>query len=126
MTKQPLGLSEARAKFIGIDANVDLPINKPRAQLGPGNSHEMTCCTHQPRSATLRALFFSGAIEAQTMLLRTDELRSLKGASYSLTWAMLNWSKAIRISRYAREAGSSMEDRFVITPEITIPGYADF
>jgi hypothetical protein len=89
-------------QFIGIDANVDLPIKKPLAQLGPGNSHEMTCCTHQPRSATVRALFFNGAIEAQTMLLGTGQLRSLKGASYSLTRAMLNWSTAIRLSRYAR------------------------
>jgi CRP-like cAMP-binding protein/Fe-S-cluster-containing hydrogenase component 2 len=41
-------------KFIGIDANVDLPMNKPIAQLGPGELFgEMTCRTFQPRSATV-------------------------------------------------------------------------
>jgi CRP-like cAMP-binding protein len=147
-------------QFIGIGANVDLPIKKPLAQLGPGNSHEMACRTYQPRSVTtcarkpcvmiemLRVIldmlvgnrqgsdltkatsrsrrptfkgtcckgelekdivkrvdphrFFGGAIEAHTMLFRTGQLQSLKGASYSLTSTMLNWSKAIRISRYAR------------------------
>ena len=44
-------------KFIGIDANVDLPMNRPLAQLGPGELFgEMTCRTYQPRSATVRAL----------------------------------------------------------------------
>lgn len=43
-------------KFIGIDANVDLPMNKPIAQLGPGELFgEMTCRTFQPRSATVIA-----------------------------------------------------------------------
>ena len=41
-------------KFIGIDANVDLPLSKPIAQLGPGELFgEMTCRTFQPRSATV-------------------------------------------------------------------------
>jgi CRP-like cAMP-binding protein/Fe-S-cluster-containing hydrogenase component 2 len=44
-------------QFIGIDANVDLPINRPLAQLGPGDLFgEMTCRTYQPRSATVQAL----------------------------------------------------------------------
>ena len=41
-------------KFIGIDANVDLPMNRPIAELGPGELFgEMTCRTFQPRSATV-------------------------------------------------------------------------
>jgi CRP-like cAMP-binding protein/Fe-S-cluster-containing hydrogenase component 2 len=43
-------------KFIGIDANIDLPMNKPIAELGPGELFgEMTCRTFQPRSATVVA-----------------------------------------------------------------------
>ena len=45
-----------RRQFIGIDANVDLPINRPIAQLAPGELFgEMTCRTYQPRSATVEA-----------------------------------------------------------------------
>jgi CRP-like cAMP-binding protein/Fe-S-cluster-containing hydrogenase component 2 len=41
-------------KFIGIDANIDLPMSRPIAQLGAGELFgEMTCRTFQPRSATV-------------------------------------------------------------------------
>jgi CRP-like cAMP-binding protein/Fe-S-cluster-containing hydrogenase component 2 len=42
--------------FIPIDASVDLSVNSPLAQLGPGELFgEMTCRTFQPRSATVMA-----------------------------------------------------------------------
>jgi len=41
---------------ISIDANVDLPMDKPIAQLGKGELFgEMTCMSYYPRSATVRA-----------------------------------------------------------------------
>jgi CRP-like cAMP-binding protein/Fe-S-cluster-containing hydrogenase component 2/ferredoxin len=41
---------------IPIDANIDLPLDKPIAQLGPGELFgEMTCMSYYPRSATVRA-----------------------------------------------------------------------
>jgi CRP-like cAMP-binding protein/Fe-S-cluster-containing hydrogenase component 2 len=42
--------------FIPIDASIDLSVNSPLAQLGPGELFgEMTCRTFQPRSATVMA-----------------------------------------------------------------------
>jgi CRP-like cAMP-binding protein/Fe-S-cluster-containing hydrogenase component 2 len=43
-------------KFIAIDADVDLPMHRPLAQLGAHELFgEMTCRTYQPRSATVQA-----------------------------------------------------------------------
>src|ERR1700716_1286399 len=57
-------------KFIGIDANVDLPINRPLAQLGPGELFgEMTCRTYQPRSATVQAREPCGMVEMLRVIL---------------------------------------------------------
>src|SRR5919109_1436112 len=40
-------------QFISIDADVDLPLNRPLAQMGVGDLFgEMTCRTYHPRSAT--------------------------------------------------------------------------
>jgi len=53
-------LEDSRAEahqrqFIGIDADIDLPLQRPLAQLGPGDLFgEMTCRTYQPRSATVQ------------------------------------------------------------------------
>ena len=47
---------ESRRKYIPIDAPVDLPYEKPLAELGPGDLFgEMTCMSFHPRSATVRA-----------------------------------------------------------------------
>src|SRR3954462_10318912 len=54
--KQDRRADAHQRKFIGIDANIDLPMNKPIAELGPGELFgEMTCRTFQPRSATVIA-----------------------------------------------------------------------
>jgi CRP-like cAMP-binding protein len=48
---------QRQRRFIPIDASVDLPRERPIAQLGAGELFgEMTCRTFQPRSATVRAL----------------------------------------------------------------------
>jgi CRP-like cAMP-binding protein/Fe-S-cluster-containing hydrogenase component 2 len=47
---------ETARRWIPIDASVDLPYEKPIAQLGPGELFgEMTCMSFHPRSATVRA-----------------------------------------------------------------------
>jgi CRP-like cAMP-binding protein/Pyruvate/2-oxoacid:ferredoxin oxidoreductase delta subunit/ferredoxin len=47
---------EAGRRWIPIDAPVDLPYDRPVAQLGPGDLFgEMTCMSFHPRSATVRA-----------------------------------------------------------------------
>ena len=53
----PVAPSPDRApRYIPIDATVDLDLNNPVAQLGPGDLFgEMTCLSFYPRSATVRA-----------------------------------------------------------------------
>jgi CRP-like cAMP-binding protein len=47
---------ESDRPFIPIDASVDLPYDRPIAELGPGDLFgEMTCMSYYPRSATVRA-----------------------------------------------------------------------
>ena len=47
---------ESERPFIPIDASVDLPYDRPVAELGPGEMFgEMTCMSYYPRSATVRA-----------------------------------------------------------------------
>lgn len=47
---------EADRRSISIDASVDLPYDRPVAELGPGDLFgEMTCMSLYPRSATVRA-----------------------------------------------------------------------
>ena len=47
---------ESTRPFIPIDAAVDLPYDKPIAELNPGDLFgEMTCMSYYPRSATVRA-----------------------------------------------------------------------
>jgi CRP-like cAMP-binding protein/Fe-S-cluster-containing hydrogenase component 2 len=53
-TDQRAGAHER--KFIPIDADIDLPMTRPLAQLGAGELFgEITCRTFQPRSATVQA-----------------------------------------------------------------------
>jgi CRP-like cAMP-binding protein len=48
---------ENRKLMIPIDASVDLPYDRPVAELGPGDLFgEMTCMSLYPRSATVRAV----------------------------------------------------------------------
>ncbi len=47
---------ESDRPFIPIDASVDLPYDRPIAELSPGDLFgEMTCMSYYPRSATVRA-----------------------------------------------------------------------
>src|SRR6476469_7334824 len=77
-------------QFIGIDANVDLPMNKPIAELGPGELFgEMTCRTFQPRSATVIARESCEMVEMLRVIL--DMLvgtRQISEASKSMSKAL--------------------------------------
>ncbi len=54
--KQDRRESERNRSMIPIDASVDLPYERPMADLGPGDLFgEMTCMSLYPRSATVRA-----------------------------------------------------------------------
>jgi len=53
----PTPVTDAAPRYIPIDATVDLDLNNPVAQLGPGDLFgEMTCLSFYPRSATVRAV----------------------------------------------------------------------
>jgi CRP-like cAMP-binding protein/Fe-S-cluster-containing hydrogenase component 2/ferredoxin len=53
----PAEVPDAAPRYIPIDATVDLDLNNPVAQLGPGDLFgEMTCLSFYPRSATVRAV----------------------------------------------------------------------
>jgi len=55
---------ETGARWIPIDAPVDLPYDNPIASLGPGDLFgEMTCMSFHPRSATVRAATDCTALE---------------------------------------------------------------
>jgi CRP-like cAMP-binding protein/Fe-S-cluster-containing hydrogenase component 2 len=57
-------------QFIGIDADVDLPLARPLAQLGAGDLFgEMTCRTYQPRSATVKAREDCAMVEMLRVIL---------------------------------------------------------
>ncbi|MBV9656594.1 MAG: cyclic nucleotide-binding domain-containing protein [Verrucomicrobia bacterium] len=81
-------------KFIPVDASVDLPRDKPIAELGPGEIFgEMTCRTFQPRSATVSCLEDCVMVEMLRVVLDllsgtrevADEIKarsSIKAATY--------------------------------------------
>lgn len=51
------GTTASNHEFIPIDASVDLSLDNPIAQIGPGDLFgEMTCLNFYPRSATVRAV----------------------------------------------------------------------
>jgi len=54
--QQDRRVEESDRPFIPIDASVDLPYDRPIAELNPGELFgEMTCMSYYPRSATVRA-----------------------------------------------------------------------
>jgi len=78
---------ETARRFIPIDAPVDLPYERPAAQLGAGDLFgEMTCLNFYPRSATVRAATDCTVVEmlrnVLEMLQRNKAFKSQLDASY--------------------------------------------
>jgi CRP-like cAMP-binding protein/Fe-S-cluster-containing hydrogenase component 2 len=78
---------EPAPSYIHIDAPVDLPYNRPMAQLGAGDLFgEMTCMSYYPRSATVRAKTDLVALEMLRNVLdvmqKNKTFRSQLEASY--------------------------------------------
>jgi CRP-like cAMP-binding protein/Fe-S-cluster-containing dehydrogenase component len=75
-------------QLIPIDASVDLPMDGRSAELGPGDLFgEMTCISHYPRSATVRAITDCVMLEMlrnvlETMLQRSNGMRELLDSNY--------------------------------------------
>lgn len=75
-------------RFIPIDASVDLPMGTRTAQLGPGDLFgEMSCISHYPRSATVRATTDCTMLEVlrnvlDMMLQRNVGLRAVLDSNY--------------------------------------------
>ena len=64
VTLEPKAQGAATARYIPIDAGVDLELSNPVAQLGPGDLFgEMTCMSFYPRSATVRAVETTEVLE---------------------------------------------------------------
>jgi CRP-like cAMP-binding protein len=78
---------ETARRFIPIDAPVDLPYDRPTAQLGAGDLFgEMTCLNFYPRSATVRAATDCTVIEmlrnVLEMLQRNKAFKAQLDESY--------------------------------------------
>ena len=85
LAKMAAEFEKQAVAFIGIDANVDLPMHRPLAQLGPGDLFgEMTCRTDQPRSAT---------VQAREPCVMVEMLPAIRPAN--------NWSNTLRKRQYS-------------------------
>jgi CRP-like cAMP-binding protein len=83
----PVKASRAASRFIPIDAPVDLSLDNPVAQLGPGDLFgEMTCLNFYPRSATVRAAEDCDLLEMLRnilqMLQKNKEFKALVDNAY--------------------------------------------
>src|SRR5436190_7188783 len=85
--KPPQAVSERDARYIPIDASIDLRADNPVAQLGEGELFgEMTCLSFYPRSATVRAVTDCVAIEmlrnVLQMLQKNKEFKEKTDEAY--------------------------------------------